>query len=91
MSKQKLYMVFLATEDYVLPMGSDNKCDGALCVDECDPVAFPTRKAARSAIAISRAKAKLDLAQGKVANEDWLPGSSEYIKIMPVTVTGKSS
>lgn len=73
-------MVFYKHDDCVLlPMGWEKACGGALCVDEDAPVLFPDRRAAQRAIRISKAHARLQLAQGKVANSDFTVGIKQVV------------
>ncbi len=59
------------------PMGPDDGCDGAICAMQSGKVAtFSSRAAARKAIQVSAAYAKLLKAQGKPANEDFLSSIS---------------
>lgn len=54
------------------PMGKDPDCDGALCALHTGKIAmFSSRAAARKAIKVSAAYAKLRKAQGLPANEDF--------------------
>ncbi len=65
------------------PYGWDTDCAGAVAWGE-SVVLFPDRQAARKAIEISVAKARLDQAQGRPANGDFLPPYRKCVKIVPV-------
>jgi hypothetical protein len=67
-----------------VPMGWDTDCDGALCCAG-RPVVFPNRAAARRAIRISIAHARLRMAQGRPWNEDFI-ALIQYVKIVPVVM-----
>lgn len=57
------------------PMGRDEDCDGALCALHTGKIVmFSSRAAARKAIKVSTAYAKLRKAQGLQANDDFLEG-----------------
>ena len=57
------------------PMGRDTDCEGALCALHTGKIAmFTSRAAARKAIKVSTAYAKLRKAQGLHANDDFLEG-----------------
>ena len=80
-------VVFDDEQDACWPMCWDDSCAGALCVLTAGPIAlFDSRAAARRAIRISTAYAKLCQAQGKPANEDFL----DCIKFVKVRATGGS-
>ena len=66
------------------PMGWDTDCDGALCYAG-SPVVFPNRAAARKAINVSRAFARLERAQGRRHNSDFLE-AIKHVKIVPVVM-----
>ena len=67
-----------------VPMGWDTDCDGALCCVG-DAVVFPDRTAARRAINISTAYAKLRKSQGLPWNEDFIE-TIRHVKIAPVVM-----
>lgn len=57
------------------PMGKDLDCEGALCALHTGKIAmFASRSAARKAVKVSTAFAKLRKAQGLPANDDFLEG-----------------
>jgi len=66
------------------PMARDPDCDGAQCALHTGGkiATFSTRAAARKAIKVSTAWAKLCKAQGKPANEDFLDCIAN-VKIVP--------
>lgn len=71
--------------------GWDSDCDGALAYSR-PVVVFPDRKAARRAIRISAAHAKLLIEQGIIASDDsdFIPPYQANIRIVPVLcVAGK--
>ena len=79
-----MYIIEYADGDCVhLPMGWDDDCDGAVCVasDAADIAMFSDRAAARRAIDISAKFAALCKAQGKPANDDFLPASRKHLRI----------
>ena len=64
------------------PMGRDEDCEGALCATLSGKVMmFRSRAAARKAIKVSKAYAKLRQAQGLPANYDFLDKNSN-VKII---------
>lgn len=66
------------------PYSLDPDCEGAITLSDDGPVAlFASRKAARNAIRISTAYAKLLDAQGKAANTDFID-AKQCIKIRKV-------
>jgi len=82
MPEQRFIIVFDGQDGMIYPMGWSPECEGAL---EClsDSVALlPSRAAARRSIRISTAWAKLQAAQGKPANEDFL-SAIRCIRILP--------
>ncbi len=57
------------------PMGSDTDCEGALCALHTGKIAmYASRAAARKAIKVSTAYAKLRKAHGLPPNDDFLEG-----------------
>lgn len=64
-------------------MGWDADCEGALTGSR-PIVVFPSRSAARKAIAISRSWRKLQSQRGGSTNEDWSPECAEHIKVVDV-------
>lgn len=70
-----------------VPQGWDEDCDGALCCSN-KPVIFTDRKAAKTAISISVAFAKLCLAQGNRDKGDYLGDYLKNIKIVPCEEVG---
>ena len=66
------------------PMGWDTECDGALESCAQDPVVFPSRKAANTAIDISRKHAALRKAQGLYQSTDFLPECRKAIHVRRV-------
>lgn len=76
-------VVFDDEQQLCIPMGWDADCRGALCVHTGGPVAlFESKAAARLAIRISTAYAKLCQVQGKPVNEDFLSGI-KCVKVIP--------
>jgi hypothetical protein len=67
-----MFMIFWNNGDYCWPMGKDPDCDGAVHVDESEPVIFASRKDAEKAIRISKANAQLRKAQGLPVNTDFI-------------------
>lgn len=65
--------------------GADPDCEGAICPVDGPAIAFNTRKAARAAIDISVAFAKLQKAQGKEHVSDFIE-FRKYVKIRKVEV-----
>lgn len=64
-----------------IPQSWDQTCEGAVCADSNYNIAlFATRKAAQTAIKISRKYAELREAQGKAANTDF----TEFIKFINI-------
>lgn len=63
------------------PMGWDSDCEGALCANAGRVALFRSRAAARKAIRISAAYAKLCNEQGKRANDDFLEGIG-HVKVL---------
>lgn len=77
-------VVFDNNDGICVPMGWDEDCDGAIEGAWTKPVAmFETRADARKAINISAAAAKLAIAQGKPANDDFTTGR-KHLKIVPL-------
>lgn len=64
-------MIFFEDGVDCWPMGWDTDCDGAICIRPLQPVIFPSRKAAQTAIHISAAFSRLNQAMGKPANTDF--------------------
>ncbi len=70
-----MFIVMFDTDDNCWPMRWDTACDGAIAVFAPGDIALFKKPAeARRAINISTAFAKLNRAQGKVANNDFLEG-----------------
>ena len=67
-----MYMIYWNNGDYAWPMGNDPDCEGAVQVDESNPVHFSSRKDALKAIRISKANAQLRRAQGLPVNTDFI-------------------
>lgn len=67
----------------VFPYGQDPDCAGAITGDDDAPILFGTRAAARRAVTISERYARLCVAQGTPANEDFTTGRKS-IRIVPV-------
>jgi hypothetical protein len=69
-----------------VPMAWAEDCEGALApTGDLSPVAmFGSRSAARKAIAISAAFARLGKAQGKPYCDDFLPPASQCLRIVPM-------
>jgi hypothetical protein len=88
MSPKHVYMVFYRDPEGLLisPMGWDDDCDGAICVDDDNLVAFETRAQAQKAIAISRAWWKLCREQGKPLNDDFCPAMRKHVRIVKVAI-----
>lgn len=83
-----MFIVVYDDEDSLcIPMSFDPDCCGALTSNYRDiPVAaFKTHKEAKTAIRISVAFTKLQLAQGLPANDDFLSGLKN-IKVVPCKV-----
>lgn len=64
------------------PMGWDRDCKGALCALLDHVAIFGSRAAARTAIKISTAYAKLCVAQGQIGNGDFIEGIKN-VRIVP--------
>lgn len=82
---EQFFIVVYEYDDCIkIPMSLDKECEGALscCSDDEVAAAFEDWKSARQAIRISTAYARLRKAQGKVANEDFLPPCVKNVKIM---------
>lgn len=74
-SARRFIVVFDDEQAACWPMSWDADCAGALCgFSGCGVALFTSRQAARKAIRISTAYAKLRKAQGKPANDDFLEG-----------------
>ena len=86
-SSTSYIVVFFDGDCLHIPMTRDKDCEGALqCSNIYDPVAvFPDRAAARKAIKISTAFAKLCKEQGKAANDDFLT-YLKHIYIQPLSL-----
>lgn len=81
----QFFIVIYDDDDCIkIPMSLDKECEGALScsTDDETAAAFVDLKAAKQAIRISTAYARLCKAQGKVANEDFLPPCIKHVKIM---------
>jgi hypothetical protein len=85
---QQLYLVAYQTDEWTWLMGWDGDCDGAICVAD-PPVVFTSRSDAKKAIAVSRAFALLQKAQGKVYNSDFTT-EIRNVKIIPAVFSGES-
>lgn len=85
-SKPAGYVVVYDNDDLTCPMGWDPACEGALCVmNFSDGMAvFDDRSAAKQAIRVSVAFAKLQQALGKPANDDFLLNVAKQIRIVPL-------
>ena len=79
-----MFMIYWNNGDYAWPMGHDDSCVGAVCIDESKPVMFESRKDAEKAIRISKANATLRKDQGLPANDDFLQ-DTHLIKIVKLT------
>lgn len=80
-------IVFDDTNGLCVPYGWDADCEGAIEAHGQSVAVFETRKAANTAITISRKFADLQKAQGKPFNTDF----SEYrknIQILPAITKG---
>lgn len=68
------------------PMQFDPDCEGAVCAIGRGPVAmFVSKRDARRAISVSAAYARLQKAQGKVYNDDFVdPACRKRLKIVPL-------
>lgn len=84
--KSEGYIVLFDNGELVFPMGWDADYAGAICCTGAhDSVAvFADRKAARQAIRVSVAFAKLRKAAGQPANEDFLTNVAQQIHIVPL-------
>lgn len=72
MTKPTKFIVVFDDGDAVhLPFGWDDGCAGAMCCYTDSVALFDSRKAARAAIRISTAWARLQEAQGKPVNTDF--------------------
>ena len=78
-------IVFDDNQGMIVPFQNDADCEGAVeCIGHGGKVAvFDSRKAARKAIDISAKNAALMKAQGKPANDDFLPPCRKNIRILP--------
>ena len=65
------------------PMGWDTDCDGAVCATSGPIALFADRRAARRAIRISTAYAKLRREQCMPANGDFSIDGSRCVKVLP--------
>ena len=82
MADDKRYIVCFESDNACWPMGFDEDCPGALCTMHDGRVAlFRGKSAARKAIRISSAYARLCREQGRPVNEDFLSGIAS-VKIM---------
>jgi len=90
---KKLYMVvFQQTEDdSVFPMAAESDCKGALCCADQDPLLFDSRKAARKAIEISKAFARLEKAQGLPYSQDFVEDIKNVKVIVCEVAQGKEA
>lgn len=70
-------------EGYVMPMGDDPDCEGAIQLIGPAASVFATRADARKAIEISVRKARLDEAQGKPVNTDFTAGR-KHLRVVPL-------
>ena len=88
--KQKFYTVGIWIEDECnySRMGWDESGDGDLSYCPTKPALFTDRNEARKAIEISKAKARLLKAQGKIFNSDFIPPMSRNIKIIQMDYRG---
>lgn len=84
--KSEGYIVLFDNGELVCPMGWDADYDGAICSTGAhgSVAVFTDRKAARQAIRVSMAFAKLCKAAGKPANEDFLTNVAQQIHIVPL-------
>lgn len=84
MSKTSGYIVlFDDRQGLSIPMGEDPECPGAIQCMSASVTIFKDRAAARKAIRISAAKARLDKEQGKPANDDFLE-ARKHLRIVPL-------
>lgn len=76
-------VVFDDEQGLCVPMGWDTDCDGAVCACHDSVALFPDRTAARKAIRVSTAFAKLCVEQGVPANDDFTTGRKN-LRILPL-------
>ncbi len=74
-------VVFDDEQGLCCPMAADPDTQGGLCAGDGPVVVFHDRAAARRAIRISAAKARLCKAQGLPPNDDFLPPAASFLKI----------
>lgn len=83
MTAPKFFIVVYDSGDGACwPMGWDRDCDGAISAMLDTVAIFDSRAAARTAIRISTAYAKLCEAQDRPANDDFL-GGIRCVRIVP--------
>lgn len=80
---QQFVIVVWDDSDHIFPMAWDSDCEGAICCasSSCDIAQFEDAKAARKAIRISTAFAKLRSEQGKTYNSDFIAANLKNVKI----------
>lgn len=76
-------VVFDDDQGMCVPMGWDADCEGAVCATSSRVALFPTRAAARQAIRISTAWARLRKAQGRPENTDFTDALA-CVKVLPL-------
>lgn len=83
MSQQQFVVVVWDDGDHIFPMAWDSDCEGAICAASgSDSIAqFEDPKAARKAVRISTAFAKLRSEQGKTHNSDFIGANLKNVKI----------
>lgn len=87
---EKLFIIIYDDGDCITaPMTWDKDCEGAVeAWRPGRPVAlFETRADARRAINISAAKARLDQAQGKPTDTDFLNPCRQFLMVVPSTLS----
>lgn len=81
---KQFIVVFDDAASIVCPMGPDPDCSGALESFRGSVAVFDSRQAARRAIRISAAQARLRKEQGLPVNDDFLPDGLRCIHIVPL-------